>query len=266
MPHLLRDGQRVAYDALGSGPETVLLAHNLMARRGSFAEVAARLAPRCRVLAVDLRGHGESTPSSRRFCVEDLADDLVAVLDAEGAARAVLVGTSLGATAAALVALRRPERVRGLVLMSATPHAATRRDRLLRFGPLAAVVGAIGPGLVMRAIVGELLGASYRAREGTSAAASAIRATPRGDLARSIRAWAGRPALLERLPGVTAPTRVVAGAEDTACPLRFAEAIAAAIPGATLTVVPGAGHTLQLERPAAVAAAIETLLGELAGA
>ena len=196
MPSLIRDGQRVAYSTLGSGPDAVLLTHNLMSQRGSFAEVAARLAPRCRLAAVDLRGHGESAGAPRRFTVDDLADDLVAVLDELGWARALLVGTSLGATASALVALRRPERVRGLMLVSATPYAARPADRL-RFRALATVLRTLGPRPVLPAILEQLLGASYRARalEGVVTIAAQIRASERRDLAWAVRAWLDRPAL-----------------------------------------------------------------------
>ena len=264
MASLIRDGQRVVYSALGSGPDVVLLVHNLMSQRGSFAEVATRLAPRCRALAVDLRGHGESGGTTRAFDVQALADDLLAVLDAAGAERAVVVGTSIGATAAALLALAQPQRVRALVLISATPYAATRRDRL-RFGSLAAVVRAVGAGPVTPTIVAQLLGASYRAREpeGVAAAAAKIGAMARRDLARAVRAWVARPALAGRLAGITVPVRVIVGGEDTACPARFGEALAAELPDATLHVIAGAGHSAQLERPAEVAAVIEELLTRL---
>lgn len=265
MPSLLRDGQRIVYDALGCGRETVLLAHNLMARRETFAAVASSLARRARVLVVDLRGHGESVPTRRAFTVADLAGDLLAVLDAEGAARAVLVGTSLGASAAGWLAMQAPQRVRGLVLMSATPYAASVADRL-RFAAVAAVLRGLGPGALMSAIVRELLGASYRTRaEEVAAVERWIRATPRRELVRAVQAWARRPALLAGLPTITAPTVVVAGAEDTACPRGFMAAVAAGIPGATLQVIAGAGHTLQLEQPAAVAAVIEGLLARVSG-
>lgn len=264
MPSLQRNGQRVAYSALGSGPDAVLLAHNLMAHRGTFSAVAARLAPRCRLAAVDLRGHGESGGAPRPFTADDLADDLVAVLDELGWARAVLVGTSLGATAAMLLAQRHPQRVRGLVLASATPHAATRRDRL-RFHALAAVLRTLGPTPVMAAILEQLLGASYRAREpaGVAAVAAQIRASERRDLAFAVRAWVGRPALLGALAELRMPTVVVTGAEDTACPRRFAEDLVAALPAASLRVVAGAGHSVQLEQPAALAEIVEELLASL---
>ncbi|MBA3547788.1 MAG: alpha/beta fold hydrolase [Nannocystis sp.] len=264
MPHVIRDGQRIAFATLGSGPDTVLLAHNLMSRRGSFAAVAARLAPRCRLLAVDLRGHGESGDAPRSFAAQDLADDLLAVLDAVGVTRALLVGTSLGATAAALLTLAHPQRVRGLMLLSATALAASRADRL-RFAALATVIRALGPGPVMPAILGQLLGARYRAQEpaGAARAAAQIRATARGDLVRAIAAWVGRPPLPDRLAQIEVPTKIVVGDQDTACPRARGEALAAGLPHASLHVVHGAGHSLQLEHPEAVAALIEQFLATL---
>lgn len=261
MPVIERAGQRVAYvDSAGDGA-TVVLAHNLMAHAGTFAGVASRLAPRCRVLAVDLRGHGDSH-AVRPFTTVDLAEDLAAVMDAAGVRDAFVAGTSLGAAAAAELALRSPERVRGLALMAATPFAATVASRA-KFAALRGVLRALGPGPVMPAMLGELLGASYRANEpqGAEAARAWIRATRREDLALSVLAWATRSRLEGRLAAISVPTIVVVGDEDRACPRRFSEAIAAEVKEARLEVIRGAGHTLQLERPAEVAAVLGRWLG-----
>jgi pimeloyl-ACP methyl ester carboxylesterase len=76
-------------------------------------------------------------------------------------------------------------------------------------------------------------------------------------------AWTTRPELAGRLRAIAVPTRVVVGAEDTTCPRRLGKALVAEVPGATLHVIAGAGHSLQLERAAAVAAVIDGLLGQL---
>lgn len=261
MPNIERAGQRVAYtDSPGDG-EAIVLAHNLMAHAGTFAAVAARLAPRWRVLTVDLRGHGASGGAPRPFTTVDLAEDLTAVMDAAGVTSAFVAGNSLGAAAAAELTLRSPERVRGLALLSATPFTATPLDRL-KFAALRGVLRALGPGPVMAPMLGELLGAGYRTNDaaGTEAARAWIRATRREDLALAVQAWAQRPRLAGRLAAIAAPTVVVVGDEDTACPRRFGEAIAAEVPGARIETVRGAGHTLQLERPAEVAEILGRLM------
>lgn len=261
MPVVERGGQRIGwFESPGAG-EAIVLAHNLLTSADTFAAVAARLAPRLRVLAVDLRGHGASGAAPRPFTTVDLADDLAAVMDAAGVASAVVAGTSLGAAAAVELALRRPGRVRGLALMAATPHAARAQDRV-KFAALAAVLRGLGPGPVLPWILADLLGASFRAADPDDVAAVAdrIRAAGRRELAWAVRAWVRRPRLAGRLAAIEVPTAVVVGAEDTACPRSYSAAIAAEIRGATLHVVPGAGHTLQLEQPAAVAAILEALV------
>jgi 3-oxoadipate enol-lactonase len=91
------------------------------------------LGPGFRVLAFDMRGHGLSTGPAAAFSLEAVAEDLVALLDEVGRAPAVLVGHSMGASAAQLVALRHPDRVRALVGIGAVcatiPLAAAARMR-----------------------------------------------------------------------------------------------------------------------------------------
>lgn len=256
MPAISRAGQRVAYDDLGAGPDAVLLAHNLFSHRGSFAGAAALLARRARVLSVDLRGHGDS-PGAGEFTVADLADDLAAVLAAAGVAEAVVVGTSLGAATAIELARSRPGLVRGLVLMAANPRPAGLRDRLT-FGTLAAFVRALGPGPLLPTLV-SALHAPDAAPAVRTATAEQIRAMARRDIARAIRAWIARPALLGRLGGLRLPVRVVAGGADGSCPRDACAALAAEL-GVDLRELAGAGHTIQAERPAEVAAIVEELL------
>jgi 3-oxoadipate enol-lactonase/4-carboxymuconolactone decarboxylase len=256
MPAISRAGQRVAYDDLGAGPPTVLLAHNLFSHRGSFAEVAARLARRARVLNVDLRGHGDSRDAGE-FTVADLAGDLAAVLAEAGADAAVIVGTSLGAAAAIELARARPALVRGLVLMAANPRPATFRDRLT-FGTLAAIVRALGPGPLLPTLVAALH-STAAAPAIRAAAAEQIRAMNRRDVARAVRAWVNRPALLGRLGPLSIPTRVVAGGADSSCPRAACDALAAELGVASIEIA-SAGHTIQAERPAEVAALVEGLL------
>jgi pimeloyl-ACP methyl ester carboxylesterase len=254
MPAISRDGATIVYDAAGAGP-VVVCAHNLLSGRWGFSGVAERLAPRARVLTVDLRGHGDSRCTRREFSVADLADDLAGVIAAEGAPRAIVVGTSLGAAAAVELALMRPQLVAGLVLLAANPRAATASDHLT-FGALRAVVRALGPRPLMSTLVDRLHapGAAARTRS-----AAHIRAMDRRDMSRAIAAWAGRPVMLGRLAALRLPVRVVAGEVDASCPREACAALAAEL-GADLRVIAGAGHTIHAERPAEVAAIVGELL------
>ncbi len=256
MPTISRAGQRVVYDDLGDGPRAVLLAHNLFSSRASFREVAARLSRDVRVLNVDLRGHGDSRGAAP-FTVDDLAGDLAAVLEAADVASAVLVGTSLGAAAAVQLARVRPAQVRGLVLMAANPFASGAGDRL-SLGAASVIVRALGPAPLLSTFVAALHAESAPAAT-RAASAAQIRAMDRADLGHAVRAWLGRPALVGRLGRLPMPVRVVAGAADTSCPWPASAALAAEL-GAPLRIIAGAGHTLQADRPDAVAALAAELL------
>lgn len=255
MQVLSRAGQRVAYDDLGEGPRAVVLAHNLLSHRGSFADVAARLAPCARVLNVDLRGHGDSGGAGP-FSVADLADDLAAVIEAAGVDGAVLVGTSLGAAAACELARTRPTRVRGLALLAANPRPSAARDRL-SFEAATRVVRALGTRPLLPTFVAALHAADAPAAT-RAASAAHIRAMAPDDVVHAVRAWASRPPITGVAGSI--PARVVAGGADASCPWPSCAALAAAL-GVPLEVLPGAGHTLQAERPAEVAAIARALLG-----
>lgn len=260
MPAILRDGQRIVFDDLGApSPDVIVLAHNLLTDRRSFAATAAILSARARVLNLDLRGHGDSRGTRCAFSTATLAADLGALLDATSAPPAILVGTSLGAAAAVELALTRPDRVRALVLIAVNPRPATLRDRLT-FAALAALLRTIGPRPLLPTLLASLHGpeASPAVRAATLAQ---IRAMVPKDRSRAIHAWTTRPALTGRLRGLRLPTCVLRGDADTACPHLASAALAVEL-DTDLRTIARAGHTVQAERPAELAALIADMLDE----
>src|SRR5579872_5141407 len=115
-----RDGVMLSGDDTGEGPPVVLL-HGLTATR-RYVVMGSSALERSghRVIAYDARGHGSSSPaeSADAYRYEDLGADLEAVLNHAGAERAVLAGASMGAHTLAWLALQRPERVAGLVIIT----------------------------------------------------------------------------------------------------------------------------------------------------
>jgi magnesium chelatase accessory protein len=108
-------GRRWYIEVSGRGP-VALLVHGTGASARSWARVAPLLAGRCTVVAVDLPGHGRSdAPSDRRLALEPMADDVAAVLRAEGIAPAFAVGHSAGVAVLLAMALRRPATLRLVV-------------------------------------------------------------------------------------------------------------------------------------------------------
>lgn len=255
MPTLERKGETIGWESRGAGGVPLLLAHNLLTDRSVWTDVADRLAASRRVLLLDLRGHGASSARAR-FDTRDLADDLEALLDAAGVdGPADVAGVSLGASAAAELALAAPHRVRRLALLAVNPRRSTRADAL-RNTAFAGVVRCLGwRPFVLQAVEETLLGATFRRErvEQTRALVERAAAIPGAAAWRAVRCWVRRAPLLERLAGLSCPTLVVAGDEDGAAPPAVAEEVVARAPASRLVRLAATGHTIPLERPAEIA-------------
>lgn len=229
------------------------------------------------LLAVDLVGHGRSPdpadPAAYRLGAH--VASVCAALDAEGIARAVWLGYSMGGRVALAAAVARPERVAGLVLVSASPGIADdaeRAERAAADADLAAAVERDGVAAFVERWAGHPLFAT-QARLGAAHAAAA-RAQRLGNraaaLAHSLReAGAGAmPPLWGGLAHLAMPVLVVTGALDAkyeGLGRAMIAAISGAAGGARHVVVAGAGHAVQYEEPAALAAAVAAWIGDVSG-
>jgi pimeloyl-ACP methyl ester carboxylesterase len=248
-----RDGVRLAVADAGEGPEVVLL-HGLTATR-RYVVMGSTALERSghRVIAYDARGHGASSPAQRAdaYGYEDLGLDLEAVLDGAGVDRAVLAGASMGAHTLLWLALHRPERVRGVVVITPAyeggredddPARLARWDALsdgLRTGGVDGFIAAYGEPDVpqrWRETVLKVIRQRLALHEHPDAVADALQIVPRS-----------RPfGTLEDLAAIAVPAVVVASEDeaDPGHPRAVGEAYAAAIPGCELiTDEPGRSPT-----------------------
>jgi 3-oxoadipate enol-lactonase len=125
------------------GAPTVLLLHGWTATADlNWFTCYEPLGEHFRVIALDHRGHGRGIRSRRAFRLADCADDAVALCDALGVERFLVVGYSMGGTVAQLVWRRHRQRVDGMVLSSTASHFASKRDERLSFVALGGL-GAI---------------------------------------------------------------------------------------------------------------------------
>ncbi len=239
------DGVALSGARTGAGPP-ILLLHGLTATR-RYVVMGSRLLERSGLctIAYDARGHGQSTPAPEpsAYGYGRLADDLLAVLDALGIDRAVLAGASMGAHTIARFALRHPERVAALGLITPAydpeadtsgPEAFAGWDALargLRAGGVEGFIAAYDFAPVpqaWRATVETVVRQRLSAHEHPEAVADALEAVPRS-----------RPfERLDELAGISAPTLVIASRDeaDPGHPLAVGERYAQAIPGASLIV------------------------------
>ncbi|SHG22085.1 alpha/beta fold hydrolase [Streptoalloteichus hindustanus] len=118
----------------GTGPAVVLL-HGFPHTWRLWSEVVGRLAPRYRVIAPDLRGFGGSTRAAEGYDAGTLSVDVEGILDALGEPTAAVVGIDAGTPPAFLLAMRRPDRVRRLVVMESLVGTLPGAEEFLAGGP-----------------------------------------------------------------------------------------------------------------------------------
>lgn len=218
---------RLAYEVWGSteAPPLVLL-HALGERRSDWAPVADRLAEHFQLVAVDLRGHGDSDwPGAYSFQL--MADDVLRLLDHLDLPAVTLLGHSMGGAVAYLIAEQRPDRIERLIVEDVPPPFY--RDRPIPERP----EGKLDfDWATVPAIVSEV-------NSGNAAA------------------W-------DRLPWIAAPTLLIGGGHESHIPQEKLRAVAERIPNCSLITIP-AGHLVHATRPAEFADAVLGWLARTSG-
>lgn len=120
-----RDGTQIAYEIHGDGGLKMILLHGWGGSASYWRELVSRLnLDGLQLIVPSYRGHGDSEKSARGYTLEEFAEDVLAVADAAGASRFVLVGFSMSGKFAQYIAAVHPERVLGLVLIAPVPASA----------------------------------------------------------------------------------------------------------------------------------------------
>ena len=232
----------------GRGPLALLVHGYPLDHRMWLEALHGPLAERRTLAAVDLRGHGrspwagDSVHGMARF-----ADDLAAVAKVLADEPVDVVGLSMGGYAALAMYAGHRELVRSLTLCDTKATADGEAARAARLAAIDAVLKD-GRRALAVAMADKLLAPAadhlLRAR-----IHSMIESTAVETIVADLRGLAARPDRTELLPQIRVPTLVVVGANDTITPIADAEAMASAIPGARLAVLPQAGHMAPMEQP-----------------
>jgi 2-succinyl-6-hydroxy-2,4-cyclohexadiene-1-carboxylate synthase len=235
----------------------IVLLHGFTHTGASWDPVVAELGGSYRVLAPDIRGHGEAS-DAQPVTLEAVLGD-VATLAVGGPI--TLVGYSMGARIALHVAVALPELVERLVLISGSPGIADpseRRERLEDDNRLADELEELEiEELALRWATGTPVLAGQPPHVAAAAHEDRLRNTSHG-LARALRGLGtgALPSVWDRLASVTVPVTLVVGERDAKFS-RIADQMAPLFGGPVdLVVVPGVGHAVHLEAPSAVAEAI----------
>lgn len=232
------------------GPALVFL-HYFAGSARAWDGVVARLAGGYRCVAVDLRGHGASAAPRDDHTLADGADDVAAAIDRLAIGAYALVGHSMGGKIALALAARRPPGLGAVVLVAPSPPTPEPMTGAERERLLAAHGDRVEAAETARRIVARPLAPAARER----VIEDNLRTAPS-----AWRAWlerGSREDVSAAMRGVAVPTLVLAGAADPVIPPELlAREVVARVRGARLVTLPGVGHLVPLEAPAAVAGAI----------
>ena len=252
----------IGYEDAGSGVPVVFL-HGFPLDRSLWAPQIGGLVDRCRCIAPDFRGFGESEVKGP-YSMDRYADDVVALLDALGIERAVVAGLSMGGYVAFALWRRHRSRVRGLILADTRAGADSQEAREKRQAMIA-TVQAEGVEAIADALSSGMLGKTTREKHpalAESVKRMLVRAPAEGVIG-ALGAMIGRPDSTETLASIDVPTLIVVGDEDALTPPAEARAMQEAIRGSRLEVLAGAGHLSNIERPAAFTHVTSEFVGML---
>ncbi len=242
-----RGGTRIFYEVAGEGPAIVFV-HGLGGTSNVWHAQRVGLAKYFRVITLDLPGSGRSSRTTEGHSMDGWADDVLAVADAAGLGRLVLVGHSMTTVLAQRFAVRHAARAAGIVLCGPLTELAPpaqevfrkRAERVMAEGMIAVADGVLAGAL------------TPATREANPALAGLYRelllANDPACYAAHCRALIADSARADQ-PEIACPTLILLGDQDGVTPLSLIQPIAAAIRGCRLHIIPATAHLTMLERP-----------------
>ena len=232
-------------DGPAGAPEIVLSA-SLGTTHAMWEPQRAVLAANYRLVRYDYRGHGASPVPPGEYSIEDLGADALALLDRLDIGKAAWCGISLGGMVGLWLAINAPERISQLIAICSSSYAPPPSRWLDR---AAAVRAAGSVAAVADAVLDRWFTAAFNQAhpDVVERAATTLRGTPAAGYAGCCSAIADLD-LRAGLPQITAPTLVIAAAQDTALPPDHGEAIAGSVPGARYELVEQAAHLASIEQ------------------
>jgi len=239
----------LAFNDQGTGVPLVFL-HAFPLNRCMWVEQEQALSSQFRVLTIDLRGHGESDAPLWRYTLDQAGDDVIGLLDHLSIRQAVFVGLSMGGYILFALHRRYADRVQGLVLANTRAQADTAEGKEGRF-QMAQTAYKNGPSAIADIMIPKLL--SPATIQTKPELVGRVRAMIEGNqisgIAGDLMAMAERPDSVSLLGQITCPTQIIVGELDLPTPPSDAKLMADRICRARLTIIPGAAHLSNLDRP-----------------
>ena len=269
MPFVDVENGKLYYEITGEG-RWLVLTHGAWATHEWWRCQVPELSKSYRVLSLDVRGHGQSSPLEKPSSVENFVRDLETLLDEVGIDEATLIGWSMGGMMSMQYYLNNPDKVKALILIATrgyrNPKMKLRawllqlQTRISLMMDFADYQGFVYEDQVENEVRNMLSPAT--SKEVIDWIITDLSNNPRRnfiEVTKSLWSWEGG----ERLRTINVPTLIMVGKEDTRTPPQFSYLLHEKIPNSKLVVMENCGHYLLLERPDAVNAEITGFLKDI---
>ena len=246
MPHVELQGQKIFYEDSGGDGPAIVLGHGFLMNHTMFNEQRQLLVPQYRVITHDQRGFGQTITDGKPFSYWDCADDAVRLCDHLGIKQAVFGGMSQGGFVSLRVALRYPERVKALVLIS-TQAGIDEPERTGAYRHLMEMWRTAGPVKPLRDTIAQII---LGQPEFWEPWVSGWEQLTHAALVDPTECLLTRDDITDRVGDIKAPALIFHGTADAAIALERAQILAAKLPNCQgLVEVPGAGHAANVTHP-----------------
>ena len=258
------NGINLSYTDQGKGPPLVFI-HAFPLSSAMWEPQINTFSKNYRVIAIDLRGHGESDSSLWHFTLDDYAEDIHALLTGMNIKQATFIGLSMGGYTLFALYRKFPEMVKAMVLADTRAQADTEEAKAGRFA-MAQTAYKEGPAAIAEMMIPKLLAPATV--ENRTDIVEQVRAIILNNQASGIivdlMAMAQRPDSTPLLSQISCPTLIIVGEQDVPTPPAEAQYMKDRIPASTLVTIPQAGHLSNLEQGEAFNRALSEFLAELA--
>ena len=203
-----------------------------------------------RIVAYDVRGHGESEVGTGHYSIEFFVDDLIGLMDHLQIHKAIVCGLSMGGYIALRAVERHPDRILGLVLCDTKSESDQNEARIKRAATIKNVQINGMKEYAAEYVKGVFAPESFdKKSDAVKMIQSIVERTAPLSIFGSLLALAARTDTTAHLPKISCPTLILVGEKDLLTPPAAAQSMKDAIPNSILHVIPGAAHMSNMENP-----------------